>query len=245
MLTLQQELERLLRDTYSNLNIRGNDTGPAYHATFRELALRHIFAILPVRRLHLTNFHEIHVEAPNLATSFVRRYDADIWPDGDMSEGTELRRALVGYFLLLLQTDAQAQGEPLLDSLAPKGRRRTMSVPPTTRPQWPDLKAHEAECVALALGSMSIGEPPEVVQEGEDEDEDEEDEGLAEPASAAAADVASSSQLDPGVIEGWRYCRVPVSFTGSGEQCGQTFRTDAELAKHQKEIHDFDDIYHG
>ncbi|KAK4550218.1 hypothetical protein LTR36_003185 [Oleoguttula mirabilis] len=235
MRTIQQEVELLVIDAYRTLDIHGHDddTGSVYHTTFRALALRHIFEVLPVRGLPLTSHNDVHTEAPRLAASFLRRYGAAIWrPGEDVSEGSKVSNDLASYFVTLLQANAHAPEDALVSSLAPAaaGRDgRAMSVPPTTRPQWPDVEAYKAECIERKLAEMSI--------EGVGDPDAEE---LADPSVDGGSSCEGKGRA--GGDSRWRYCRVPISRDGGDEQCEAEFLSALELAEHQLEVHGLDEF---
>jgi len=118
--SLLTEQEKLLRTAYTSLSTPNRHLHLVDRNSLRELALRHTFAILPNRAFPL-DFHVLNTEARSLASSFLNRYGADIWPTDNRDEGGILFERVYKYFYQLLQLPARAPEEDeLLERVAVK-----------------------------------------------------------------------------------------------------------------------------
>lgn len=109
MSSLKKELEHLLVEAFKKLNV-------ANGTSFRDLALRHIFAMLPGRTLSLRT-DDAHIQAHILAHTFIVRYGDDFWPTDDVDRESGVYEVVVEYFIVLLQLPAQAPHDPLMAAL--------------------------------------------------------------------------------------------------------------------------------
>ncbi|KAH9840479.1 hypothetical protein Tdes44962_MAKER01679 [Teratosphaeria destructans] len=134
-----KHLEHLLNDTFLALRIHAGTTGNFFRLEFKDLALRHTFALMRLSTLpYEGDLMKLPSIAYNLAQSFIGRYGPDIWFAPEASADTETmvceqgdkdtvwqdeceqrRQAaeLENYFMMLLQLPAVAPKDWLVEKI--------------------------------------------------------------------------------------------------------------------------------
>ncbi|KAF2766918.1 hypothetical protein EJ03DRAFT_338057 [Teratosphaeria nubilosa] len=137
---ISKHLEHLLNDTFLGLRIHAGTTGNFFRLEFKDLALRHTFALLRLRSLpYEDDLMKVPFIAHGLAQSFIGRYGPDIWFAPEVSadnetmvceqggkdtvwrdQGAQRRLAaeLENYFMILLQSPAVAPKDWLVEKVS-------------------------------------------------------------------------------------------------------------------------------
>lgn len=212
MADLLREREKLLKAAYFDLSTPNRSLHAIDRNSFRDLALRHVFAILPRRTLP-SSMEDWHSESRDLGASFLKRYGVDIWPDDYRAAGGFLFEQVVKYFYQLLQLPAQAPEDELLEGVTVKKPELIEQQKREEKKRMEDAKEKEGQYTMSRRKSCSdLPSPPKPEWTGKTEAE----------VQAADALIAEGNDWHMGAEDNGE---------GKGEGSGEEEEKDADAAR--------------
>ncbi|KAK5743987.1 hypothetical protein LTR17_002325 [Elasticomyces elasticus] len=239
MLPLHQtaQLERQLLLAYNTLHLRSIHSIPA----FRQLALRHIFTILPQSCLPLQDHALVKEYAGKIANSFLDNYDSLLWPEAPLSQWRPDQKArrrerwskLRGYF----EIPAARPVDGLMEQLAGVGRTRADSAParlgdeqPARVPEEKPVVQAEVDVAALSLDAKEEDEE----SHGMDDENDDWDESMFKKEYRKANIVSLPPRIDPTEPCGFL---MGVDEDFQNVFCAVKCTSPLELQMHREDVH--------
>ena len=250
--SLAQDAERLLREAYNNMHLPPGAYNRLSRNEFKTLALRRLAAILPNLALPCTDYDELPRAMDIAASSFLVRYEHDLWPGQNTPARSNIRQAVRDCFYSLLRLRAEVPANPELATFLahslPLEVRRWPTQLETSGAQLEQDKLllnQKATLVPRRSSSRSTSAPtlpkPEWplekdVVETEDLTNDFEalDLGFTEMEEAAKQE---EEEENPAFL----HCKAIVE--DPDVECGTSLESEGELLQHYKDEHYLDDDY--